>query len=272
MFHALIPLALLAFIYARWLEPRWLRVSKVDVPIPGLNPGLDRFTILHLSDLHQARFGPEQRRLLAAIDQYDYNLVALTGDLLSCPVPYDFAPIAELLAGLKSPVYFVYGNHDYPRARFLTADLTALGVNILNNSWQQQAVGETDLQIAGVDDPNWTKHYPQSSFNTDLKKALAGTDPAKFTLLLSHSPGILPAAAAEGIPLILCGHTHGGQIKIPLLGAPTTASGKLFDPLVQGLYKEDNTLLYINRGLGISGLPLRFLSPPEAAFIRLVRA
>lgn len=269
MLYALIPLALLALIYARWLEPRWPRASRVDIPIPGLDPQLDGFTILHLSDLHQARFGPGQNRLLAVIDQWPYDLVAVTGDLISCPVPYDFAPIAELLAGLESPVYAVFGNHDYPRARTLMADLTALGVNILNNSWQQ--AGE-NLQIAGVEDPNWTKHYPGSPYKTDLKQALAGADPAKFTLLLSHSPGILSAAAVAGIPLILCGHTHGGQIKIPLLGAPTTASGRLFDSFVQGIYREGNTLLYINRGLGMSGLPLRFLSPPEVAFIRLLRA
>lgn len=267
--YVLISLALLAFIYAGWLEPRWPRVSKIDIPIPGLEPGLDGFTILHLSDLHQTRFGPGQKRLLAAIDQSDYDLVALTGDIISCPVPYDFAPIAELLAGLKSPVYAVFGNHDYPRAQALTADLTALGVNILNNSWQQAG---DNLQIAGVEDPNWTKHYPKSPYKTDLKQALAGADPAKFTLLLSHSPGIFPAAAAAGIPLVLCGHTHGGQIKIPLLGAPTTACGKLFDPFVQGIYRQGDTLLYINRGLGMSGLPLRFLSPPEVAFIRLIKA
>lgn len=269
MRYALILLALLAFIYARWLEPRWPRVNRIDIPIRGLDPGLDSFTILHLSDLHQAQFGPGQKRLLAAIEQCDYDMVALTGDLISCPGPYDFVPIAELLAGLKSPVYAVYGNHDYPRAQALTADLTALGVNILNNSWQN--AGETNLQIAGVEDLNWTQHNPGSPYKADLSLALAGSDPAKFTLLLSHSPGIFPVAAAESIPLVLCGHTHGGQIKIPLLGAPTTASGKLFDSFVQGLYREKESLLYINRGLGTSGLPLRFLSPPEVAFIRLVR-
>ena len=269
MHYALISLVLLAFIYARWLEPRWPRVSKIDIPIPGLEPSLDGFTILHLSDLHQAQFGPGQRRLLAAIDKWDYDLVALTGDFISCSAHYDFAPIAELLAGLKSPVYAVFGNHDYPRAQTMTTDLTARGVNILNNSWQ--TAEETNLQIAGIVDPDWTRHNPGSPYRADLSLALAGSDPAKFTLLLSHSPGIFTAATAAGIPLVLCGHTHGGQIKIPLLGAPTTASGKFFDPFVQGIYREGDTLLYINRGLGTSGLPLRFLSPPEVAFIRLVR-
>jgi len=104
---------------------------------------------------------------------------------------------------------------------------------------------------------------------TDFETAIQGTDPDTFTLLLSHSPGIIDWSTLAGVPLVLSGHTHGGQIKIPLLGAPLTASGKLFDQYVQGLYRVENTQLYINRGLGTTGFPLRFLSRPEVVFLQL---
>lgn len=269
MLYALALLVLFVFIYARWLEPRRLQVSHVEIPLPGLPDSLIGFVVLHLSDLHQATFGAGQRRLLAAIDQCHYDLAVLTGDFISARAAYDFAPTAALLARLKAPIYIVYGNHDYPCLDILAKDFACWPVGILNNS----CLPVNDrLQIAGVCDPDWTRHNPKSPYKTDLEQALAGADPNKFTLLLSHSPGIFADAIAKHVPLVLCGHTHGGQIKIPLLGAPTTASGRFFDTYVQGAYRQGSSVLYINRGLGTSGLPLRFLSPPEVAFIKLVRS
>ena len=257
------------FTYARWLEPKWLDAHTVKINIQGLDPRLEGLTILHLSDLHQFRFGARQQKLLKAIGNENYDLVALTGDVLAYPNPYDFTPTAELLQGLEAPVFFVYGNHDYPGYEALARDLTAAGVNILANSWQEFSCQGATIQIAGVHDPHWTKNNPGSWLKTDFETAIQGTDPDTFTLLLSHSPGIIDWSTLAGVPLVLSGHTHGGQIKIPLLGAPLTASGKLFDQYVQGLYRVENTQLYINRGLGTTGFPLRFLSRPEVVFLQL---
>lgn len=262
-------LAILTLIYARWVEPGWLHVHMVDITVPGLDPRLEGFTILHLSDLHQHRFGSGQNKLHKLIRDRRCDIAAITGDLLSHPREYDFSPTRELLEGLDVPVFSVYGNHDYPRWKALARDLTAAGVNILANSWTEHSRDGAIIQIVGVHDPNWSRNNPRSWVQTDLDAALLGTDRSKFTLLLSHSPGILGAAAERDIQLTICGHTHGGQIKIPLLGAPTTASDKLFDRYVQGLYTVGNTQLYINRGLGTTGIPLRFLSRPEAVFLRL---
>jgi predicted MPP superfamily phosphohydrolase len=261
----------LLFIYARWLEPNWLQVHSIDIEIQGLDPRLEGFTILHLTDLHQVRHGPNQTRIKRAVEGREYDMVALTGDVLDHPNRYDYGPTAELLAILEAPVYFVFGNHDYPGSKALGKALQRSGVHVLANSWESVTYNEAVFQIAGIHDPHWTKYNPGSRFKTDLSAALQGTDPKLFTLLLSHSPGIIDSAATAGIALILTGHTHGGQIKIPLVGAPTTASGKLFDKYVQGLYRKGETQLYINRGLGTTSMPLRFLSRPEILFIRLVR-
>lgn len=269
MLYGFIIGAVMIFAYARWLEPRRLRVEDVEIAIPGLDPPLDGLTILHLSDLHQARFGREQKGLLAAIRQ-DYQLAVITGDFLTDLASYDFSPTAQLLAGLKPPIFVVLGNHDYPQEELLEADLRKAGAIPLRNACA--TVEHLGLQVAGVEDPHWAKLNPLSPYRPDLADTLAGAKEGMFTLLLSHSPEIHAQAALAQIPLVLAGHTHGGQVKIPLLGAPITASGRFFDSYVQGLYRKEKTLLYINRGLGTSGLPLRFLSPPEVSFIRLKRA
>lgn len=266
MLYALATTMLMILFYSLVIEPRRLTQSWVDITIDGLDPALDGYVILHLSDLHQARFGSKQKRLAKIISRRNYDLAVITGDFVSAYSAYDFTPIAELLASIQGPVYAVFGNHDYLHREALAADLLAFGTVILDNSWRLERGA---LQVVGVEDPSWTIRHPKSPYKTELGEALHGVDPQKFTLLLSHSPAILPDAVNASIPLVLCGHTHGGQVKIPFLGAPTTASGKLFDPYVQGLYKVRETRLYINRGLGTSGLPLRFLSPPEAAFICL---
>ena len=262
----------LLYIYARWVEPNWLKVNFVEIKIPNLDPRLEGFTILHLTDLHQARFGYHQQKLLAAISGNEYHMVALTGDFLDYPRPYDFGPTAELLQGLAAPVYYVFGNHDYPCYQALARELSINGVQTLANSTTEISHNGASLQLVGIHDPYWTKNNPGSWLQTDWNATLAGWNSAKTTVLLSHSPGALDKAAAVQISLILCGHTHGGQVKLPLVGAPTAGSGVLFDRQVQGLFKKGNTQLYINRGLGTTALPLRFLSRPEVAFIRLLKA
>lgn len=253
--------------YALFVEPNWLHVHTVEVQIEDLPPELEGFTILHLSDIHQRRFGREQSRLLAAISGREYHIIALTGDLLRHPRPPDTGPTEELLAGLNGPVFFVPGNHDYPELVLVRETLERRGVHVLENSNYELAHKGGALTVAGVHDPRWASLSPGGLYRPDLEAALPRD--GSFTLLLAHSPAIMEAAVRHQVPLVLAGHTHGGQIKLPLLGAPTTGSGRPFDRFVQGLYCEKGTSIYINRGLGNTTLPLRFLSRPEVVFIRL---
>lgn len=268
-FLIVIGILILAWLgYGIFVEPNWLHVHTVEVEIEGLPPELEGFTILHLSDLHQRRFGANQNRLLKAIEGQEYHMVALTGDILSHPRPPDIGPTEELLAGLKGPVFFVPGNHDYPELILVRETMERFGAHMLENSHHVLEHNGTPLAVAGVHDPLWGSLSRYGIYQPDLAAALPGDD--SFVLLLAHSPGILEEAARWDAPLVLVGHTHGGQIKIPLLGAPITGSGRLFDRYVQGLYTKNNTSMYINRGLGNTTLPIRFLSRPEVVFIRLV--
>lgn len=252
--------------YAGLVEPNWLDVHIIEVEIQDLPPELEGFTILHISDLHQRNFGHGQKRLEQAINQHQYQMVAFTGDLITNAQNADLAPAEALLALLDKPVFFVPGNHDYPLLEEIRELLAKYQVHMLENDCHVLEHNGISLAVAGVHDP-YHARYSYELHQPDLTAALP---PEKmFVILLAHSPGIIEEAISKSIPLVLVGHTHGGQIKIPLLGAPITASGTFFDQYVQGLYVNGQTQMYINRGLGTTGLPLRFLSRPEVVFIRL---
>lgn len=259
-------------IYAWQIEPNWLEVTTVDVELFGLPQQLDGFTILHLSDLHLKRFGREQARLLEAIASHHYDMIAITGDLLDNPRNTGLDPVTELLDGLDGPVYFVFGNHDYHDYNQLTQELKARDITILANQHVRVRHNGTTLQVAGIHDLHTARVNPSAQYQPDLEAALANASKALPLILLSHSPAVLENYPLPdwGVDLVLAGHTHGGQIKIPVLGAPFTASGRMFDKYVEGLYRDRTVQMYINRGLGTSSLPLRFLSRPEVTFIRLV--
>lgn len=266
---SLVFLGLLSFIWGRYIEPRQLKVSRVELAIPGLPPELDGLTILHLSDLHEESFGPNQEKLLALLNTLDFHLVAFTGDAVDRPDRGNTQPLGQLLVGLSKPIFAVYGNHDYAHFNAVTKTYRQHGVNILANQAASFTHNNYTLRIAGIHDPYWSRFNYMSPYLTDLDAALAQGETDAFTILLSHSPDIIPAAQDNKLPLVLMGHTHGGQVKIPLIGAPVTASGRFFAKHVQGIYQEGDTIVYINRGLGTTGLPIRFLSPPEVALLTL---
>jgi predicted MPP superfamily phosphohydrolase len=269
---AMVLLGLLSFIWGRYIEPRQLKVSRVELLIPGLPPELDGLTILHLSDLHEESFGPNQERQLTLVNSLAFDLVVFTGDAVDRPDGGNTQPLAQLLAGLNKPIFAVYGNHDYAHLDAVTRVYRQHGVHILANEAFPFSYNNYTLRIAGIHDPFWSRFNYMSPYLADLDAALAQGDTEAFTILLSHSPDIIPAAQDKKLPLVLMGHTHGGQVKIPLLGAPVTASGRFFAKHVQGVYQEGDTTVYINRGLGTTGLPIRFLSPPEVALLTLRRA
>ena len=253
--------------YAGLVEPNWLDVHMIEVEIRDLPPELEGFTILHISDLHQRNFAPGQKRLEQAFSQYDYHMVAFTGDVITNSRTADFAPAEALLGLFDKPVFFVPGNHDYPLLTQIRELMEQHGAHMMENTYYVLEHNGASLAVAGVHDP-YHARYSYEMYQPDLAAALPPEN--MFVILLAHSPGIMEEATNASIPLVLVGHTHGGQIKIPLLGAPTTASGTFFDQYVQGLYVNGHTQMYINRGLGTTGLPLRFLSRPEVVFIRLI--
>ena len=241
------------------------RVVRVAVPIAGLPPDLDRFRIVQLSDLH---VGPTIKRpFVAAVvetaNRLAPDLVALTGDLADGPVralQRDVAPLRDLRA--PHGKCFVSGNHDYywdPLGWL--AELDALGFNVLTNTHRLLRQGAGRILLAGVTDASASHRLPGHA--SDPRGAIAGAPPSDVKILLAHQPVTALAAREVGFDLQLSGHTHGGQY------FPFNLLVRLFQPFVAGLHRLEQMWLYVSRGTGYWGPPLRLGAPAEITLIEL---
>ncbi|HXF58148.1 MAG TPA: metallophosphoesterase [Actinomycetota bacterium] len=267
-------------LYGVLVEPRWYRLQRYRLPV--LPPASGPLTVLHLSDLHLRARDPAKVRFLTSLPRPD--LAVVTGDLLGEP------EAAEAVAAALHPLrgrlasYFVLGSNDYyvPRplnyaayfrrrrrrrrgVRSRHADLVRLleadgWVHLRNRRTLLPAYG-VRLEVLGLDDPHIERH--------DLRAALR-EDPEALGLAVVHAPDPAPELAALGYRVILAGHTHGGQVRLPLVGALVTNS-TVPRRLAMGLARVGPALLHVSPGLGTSKYaPFRFLCRPEATLLELV--
>ena len=251
----------LSFISYLFFEVKSIAVTKYVVPMKKLPSSFNGFTILHLTDLHSKEYGHDQKRLLELIKRYNFDMVAITGDLVDKDNPR-IDPAINLIQGLPDkPVFFVPGNHEWLSNYKIKEPLVSEGVHILENANYQYFKGDEYMWIIGVDDPYLGKDH--------LDLAMEGTDDSSPRLLLAHAPNIYPAAIQSKIDLAMTGHTHGGQVRLPILGAIIAPGQGLFPKLDYGLYSSNSTKMVINGGLGESVLPIRFYNRPEIVLITL---
>ncbi len=253
--------------YARFIEPYRYEVSETDVFLRDLPESFEGFRITQLTDVHHSRIVgiDEVRQTVDLANLTKPDLIALTGDYTTSYRRY-IEPCAEALGALNAPegVWAVLGNHDHYTDRELTTRaLENNRIAVLNNANTTLRRGSDVLQLSGIDDWSWA--------GTNWPRALYGLDQKRPTVLLSHQPRVLDFAESEKVGLILSGHTHGGQIDLPLIGLPARfATAEL--KYAQGLFRRGDTQLYVSRGTGVIGLPLRFGVRPEIAVLRLRRA
>ena len=237
---------------------RRVRVVRVSVPILGLPPDLEGFRIVQLSDLH---VGPTLKRrfverVVAKANGLDPDVVAFTGDVADGFVPDlkdEVAPLGRLEARLGK--FYVTGNHEYYwDAPGWGREVERLGLTVLQNSHQMVRRGSARLLFAGV---------PDLSVPSDPAAALRGAPASDVRVLLAHQPRSAFAARDAGFDLQLSGHTHGGQY------FPFNLLVRLFQPFVAGLHRLEAMWLYVSRGTGYWGPPLRIFAPSEITLIEL---
>lgn len=239
-----------------FVEPYLMGVEKVNV---DLEEDLEGLKIVHLTDLHSRRFGPKEKKLLSKLKELDPDYVFVTGDFIdtrtrnlkSCQEFWE-----ALVEQHPDKVFGVLGNHEHQHSKTeeIISRLERSGIRILNNESLELAFEGSSFVLAGTKDP----HTRQA----DLAKATGGERP---DVLLAHSPEIFKEAKGK-VDLVLTGHTHGGQVNIPLLRwlVLPLRYGKKYR---EGLFEEQGSSLYVSKGIGTTILPIRFNAPPEITLI-----
>lgn len=234
---------------------------RYQVPVPGLDPAHDGLRIAHLSDLHVGLLTPHAyiRRAVELARAERPDLVLLTGDYV-CYSPKFVDRLGEIVAGLEAPTVCVLGNHDYwTSGSAVTQALARNHYDVLRNQHTRIELNHAPLTIVGIDDAI-TGH-------ADTQRAFRGVPPQGSRLVLTHAPALADAAAAQGPSLILAGHTHGGHVYIPRVTAGLLAAAG--NPYLAGFYRVGDSLLYVNRGVGASSVPIRAGAPAEVSLLTL---
>jgi uncharacterized protein len=252
--------------YARLIEPYNYWISETDIFIRDLPQAFEGFRLTQLTDVHHSRILGigEVGRVVNLAQQTKPDMFVLTGDYSTTYRRY-IEPCAEALSALSAPegVWAVLGNHDhYTDPELTTRALQRHHIAVLNNAHTTLQRRSDSLQLSGIDDWSWNA--------TDWARAFSGLKTNAPTILLSHQPAVLDLEQTKNVSLILSGHTHGGQLKFPFLGAPAS----LFTQdlrYARGLFQRGDTQLYVSTGTGVIGLPLRFGVRPEIAVLRLRR-
>jgi predicted MPP superfamily phosphohydrolase len=249
------------------IEPYNYHVSETDIFIKDLPERFEGFRITQLTDVHHSQIVSlnEVRKVVALAQQTKPDMFVLTGDYTTSYRRF-IEPCAETFAALRAPegTWAVLGNHDhYTDPELTMRSLERNQVKVLNNANTTLRRGPDELQLSGVDDWTWSA--------ADFSRAFYGLKRETTTILLSHQPRVLDLEETENVSLVLSGHTHGGQINLPLFGAPARfATSDL--KFAHGLFRRRDTQLYVSSGTGVIGLPVRLGVRPEIAVLRLRRA
>ena len=275
-------ISLIALIWYSFIfEPNNIQIERISVKMENLPESFDGIKIVHLTDFHSKDFGEREKRVLEILEDLDPDFVFITGDFIDHKTK-DIDSCQEFWRELgnkyQGRIFGVLGNHEYWIDHIDASSIKSLleesGIAVLGNenkkiSRSKDAAvlrlynDDEYIYLIGVDDPDTGRD--------DLSKAMIGVEKNIPKILLAHSPDIVNDSKSlekEDIDLILTGHTHGGQVKIPFLRpfwTPTKNRGKY----ASGLFEINETNLYVNRGIGTAVFPIRFNCSPEITVIEL---
>lgn len=270
-------LAILIFVFVYWTiqENSVLELTSYTVKSDRLPKAFEGYRIAQVSDLHNEQWGEENETLLAKLREADPDLIALTGDLIDfrdtkLDVALNFAEKAMQIA----PCYFVTGNHESRIDGFteLKNGLVALGVVVLEDQSVQIEKDGASITVIGVNDPAFrTSDLFGDSANVLEKQLRNLKKDDSFTVLLSHRPEVFDVYASFGLDLVLSGHTHAGQFRLPYFGGVYAPNQGFFPEYDAGLFTKDQTNMIVSRGAGNSLIPFRINNKAEIVIIELTK-
>lgn len=271
-------------LYAGEVERHWIEVTQADVRIPGLHAAFDGMRIAQLSDIHLDLYTEPffLRHAVQRINRLKPDAVFLTGDFVTgMKGMHRFRKLGRLMDGvayhcagilreLECPLrYAILGNHDVNvGAAVVTAALKENGIPVLRNSSLPIERAGSRFWLAGLDDPIEGNPDPDLAIPEAIRNV-----PSEPVILMCHAPDyaddLLTYPAGRAVSLMLSGHTHGGQVRMPFVGALPNFLPVLGRKYIQGWFRLQNLQLHVNRGLGTVGVPFRFDCPPEISLLTL---
>ena len=251
-----------------------LELNTYTISSSKLPQSFDGYRIAHVSDLHNAEMGKNNEKLSTMLRDADPDMIAITGDLVDSrntdiEVALQFVREAVKIA----PCYYVTGNHEARISEYdeLKEAMEAAGVTVLKDAQTEISLTGEFITLIGVNDPSYQTDYlfgdAKTVMNTKLEEL--HTEQDRFTILLSHRPELFDTYADHSIDLVLSGHAHGGQFRLPFIGGLVAPNQGLFPEYDAGIYTEGNTNMLVSRGIGNSILPFRINNRPEVILIEL---
>lgn len=252
------------------LELNTYTLSSVRLP-----EAFDGYRIAHVSDLHNAEMGKNNEKLLDMLRDAEPDIIAITGDIIdsrntNVEIALEFTKAAMEIA----PCYYVTGNHEARVSEYdgLKEGLIEQGVVVLDDKRIELELSGETIALLGVNDPSFQTDYLFGDSETVMQGKLQEISDAEneFTILLSHRPELFEVYADNNMDLVLSGHAHGGQFRLPFVGGLVAPNQGLFPKYDAGLYTDENTNMIVNRGIGNSIIPFRFNNRPEVILIELL--
>ena len=251
-----------------------LELNTYTISSDILPEAFDGYRIAHISDLHNAEMGKDNEKLFDMLRETEPDIIAITGDIIdSRNTNIDIALQFTKAAMEIAPCYYVTGNHEARISKYdeLKAGMEAAGVVVLEDEKTKISLEGGEITLIGVNDPSYQTDYLFGDAEAVMQSKLQEISDAEneFTILLSHRPELFEVYADNKMDLVLSGHAHGGQFRLPFVGGLVAPNQGLFPKYDAGLYTEENTNMIVSRGIGNSILPFRFNNRPEVILIEL---
>ena len=251
-----------------------LELNTYTIKSEKLPENFSGYRIAHVSDLHNAEMGNDNEKLLDMLREAEPDIIAITGDLIdSRNTNIDIALQFVAEAVKIAPCYYVTGNHEARVSEYdeLKTDMMELGVVVLENERIEfENNGET-IALLGVEDPSFQVDYLLGDAESVIKNKLQTlmNEDDTYTVLLSHRPELFDTYVESGVDLVLSGHAHGGQFRLPFVGGLVAPNQGFFPKYDAGLYTFNSTNMIVSRGIGNSIFPFRFNNRPEVVLVEL---
>ena len=265
-------------------EDNSLAITNIRYSNSKIPDEFNGYKIVQISDLHGKEFGKNQNRLISKIEKCNPDIIVITGDLVDARIDSLDTSMEFVNRAIKiAPVYYVAGNHEASSGKYneVKQKLIEANVIVLDNAEAKITKNGQSISIFGVLDPyfynnnitNFYYYHEDSNDAIQENSILKGlvSDDNSFKILLSHRPELMDVYAENGIDLVFAGHAHGGQIRIPFVGAIVAPNQGFFPKYTSGANVQDNITMVVSRGLGNSRFPLRVFNRPEIVVVELER-